>query len=109
VKSVTFAPLVEGGITTTAAVNGITFFAYPGKPSLGAELMNDAATQISGRGGPRTLTWQGMETDGRYLISTILGAIDSANTLVADVGSMNSNVLFEVGYALTEQAATAVH
>ncbi|MFD2078715.1 hypothetical protein SAMN05421678_113207 [Actinopolymorpha cephalotaxi] len=76
------------------------FFVYPGKPALAAEVMTSAAKLIGQRGGPTTRTWQDLEVDGRLVIDRVLEAISSASVIVADVGSMNSNVLFEVGYAL---------
>lgn len=45
-------------------------------------------------------TWQELRPAGRILIETITSKIDQCDALVAEVSSMNRNVLFEAGYAL---------
>jgi hypothetical protein len=84
------------------AGNG-TFFAYPGKPELRSEVMRSAAQLISSRLGVATTTWQQLEVEGRLVIGRITSAITAAKTTVAEVGGLNSNVLFEAGYALAQQ------
>ncbi|HEY8651487.1 MAG TPA: hypothetical protein VIL87_00120, partial [Dermatophilaceae bacterium] len=76
------------------------FFAYPGKPDLRAETLREAADHLGAVTGVECETWEGLDVDGRLIIGRITEAIDRADTLVAEVGTLNSNVLFEVGYAL---------
>lgn len=45
-------------------------------------------------------TWQSLNPGGRILLDMITAAIDECDVLVAEVSSMNRNVLFEAGYAL---------
>jgi hypothetical protein len=77
------------------------FFAYPGNPALVAETMRNAAAAISARTGNVATTWEQLRVDGRVMINEITAKIDSSQVVVAEVGSLNSNVLFEVGYALS--------
>lgn len=75
------------------------FFAYGGAPHLRAETVQDAATTLA-KQGYQAKTWQDLEVRGSVLIETICGAIDQSDTVVAEVSDLNSNVLFEAGYAL---------
>ncbi len=45
-------------------------------------------------------TWQQLPIEGRLLIDQVLAAVDASTVVMAEVGSLNSNVLFEVGFAL---------
>ena len=83
---------------TSAMATG-SFFAYAGQPPLRSETMRDAASALNGRG-LTAVTWEGLDVEGHYLVADICGAIDRAAAVVAEVSSMNSNVLFEAGYAL---------
>ena len=80
---------------------GAVFFAYPGTPELRSETLRDAAMAISDRLAVPVKTWQGLEVEGRLIIGQITSAIGEAATVVAEIGGLNSNVLFEVGYALS--------
>jgi hypothetical protein len=75
------------------------FFAYAGSPALRAEVMRDAARGLNQRGQSAS-TWEDLPIDGTLLIMTICERIDACQALVAEVSSMNPNVLFEVGYAV---------
>ena len=63
--------------------------------------MTTAAAELSNRG-MRGLTWQQMNPGGRVLIDVITNAIDECDVAVAEISSMNKNVLFEAGYALAK-------
>lgn len=76
------------------------FFAYPGSPPLLTETMREAARKIGERTELSVRTWEELRVDGRLIIGEVLRAIDSASTVVAEVTDLNSNVLFEIGYAL---------
>ncbi|HEY3547804.1 MAG TPA: hypothetical protein VGK17_17160 [Propionicimonas sp.] len=82
----------------TAQPNGI-FFAYPSHPQLRAETMRDTITRL-GRLEVPAEGWQDLPIDGHLLIGQICAAIDRCAAVVAEVSSMNSNVLFEAGYAM---------
>ncbi|WP_165068660.1 P-loop ATPase, Sll1717 family [Marisediminicola senii] len=75
------------------------FFAYAGQPSLRAETMRETISSLSSRGAV-TLGWQELAVEGKLLIDTICDAIDSSSAVVAEVSDLNSNVIFEAGFAL---------
>lgn len=75
------------------------FFAYGALPHLRAETVHHAATTLAKRG-YNSLTWQDLKIQGSVLIEKICRAIDDSDTVVAEVSDLNSNVLFEAGYAL---------
>lgn len=58
------------------------------------------AAQEVGESNITGLTWQCLHPGGRILIGAITAAINESDVLVAEVSSMNRNVLFEAGYAL---------
>lgn len=87
-------------LVSDSTVRGGVFFAYPGKPDLRAETLREAADLLRAAMVVPCETWEGLDVDGRLIIGRITEAIDRADTLVAEVGTLNSNVFFEVGYAL---------
>lgn len=79
------------------------FLAYPGQPALLAETLRSTAEKIEKRHAVTATTWESLKVDGRVMISEILSAIDASTAVLADIGSLNPNVLFEVGYALASE------
>lgn len=75
------------------------FFAYGAVPHLRAETVQAAATALAKRG-YASRTWQDLQVQGSVLVDKICRAIDDSDTVVAEVSDLNSNVLFEAGYAL---------
>lgn len=75
------------------------FFAYSGQPALAADTVRQAASNLQRRGVP-SKTWEQMDIAGSFLIQEICREIDSATVVVAEIGSLNANVLFEAGYAI---------
>lgn len=61
--------------------------------------MRQAADGLRKRG-QVARTWQELEIQGRILVDAICQAIDASDTVIAEVSDLNSNVLFEAGYAL---------
>lgn len=76
-----------------------SFFAYAAVPPLRAEAMRESAEALRQRG-YAARTWEDLEIEGRILIDSITGAIDASACVVAEISSMNLNVLFELGYAI---------
>lgn len=77
------------------------FFAYASQPASCGEAMTTAAASLSEKG-TSSSTWQNLHPGGRILIDRITEAIDGCGVVVAEVSSMNRNVLFEAGYALAK-------
>lgn len=75
------------------------FFAYSSSNALRAETMRNSAEQLRASG-VEASTWEDLEIEGRRLIPTICEAIQRADYVIAEVSDLNSNVLFEAGYAL---------
>jgi len=75
------------------------FFAYGSQDSLVSDTMQEAAKILLGNG-IQAATWEDLPVAGRHLISAICTEIDRSEVVIAEVGSLNGNVLFEAGYAL---------
>lgn len=60
--------------------------------------MRDAAKALNDRG-LLAVSWQNLNVEGHYLIVDICEAIDRSAAVVAEVSTLNSNVLFEAGFA----------
>ncbi|NTW38685.1 MAG: hypothetical protein HGA44_02175 [Cellulomonadaceae bacterium] len=82
-----------------------TFFAYPGNPPLRAETMREVITGLKARGAS-AVGWEDLSVDGTLLVEAICARIDACDALVAEVSSMNPNVLFELGYAVARNKPT---
>ncbi|MCL2470413.1 MAG: hypothetical protein FWF25_01540 [Propionibacteriaceae bacterium] len=75
------------------------FFAYGSSSPLRAETMRDAIKACN-KLGLQAEGWEEMLVGGRLLVDAITERIRSSASLVAEVSSLNANVLFEAGYAL---------
>ena len=93
----------DGDVTEPAA-NG-TFFAYASKPPLTAETMRQVISGLADRGVPAA-GWEELLIDGQVLIDTITQRIDASEAVVAEISTMNFNVLFELGYAVATNKPT---
>jgi nucleoside 2-deoxyribosyltransferase len=78
------------------------FVAYPGSDSLRAEAVRNGAKLIAERLGLDVLVWEKMQSTGNVLIEAIQAKIREAKIVIAEISSLNANVLFEVGYALSQ-------
>lgn len=78
------------------------FVAYAGSDSIRADAVRTGARLIAERCSLNVLTWQDMLTTGNILIESIQSRIREANILIAEVSTLNPNVLFEVGYAISQ-------
>jgi len=77
------------------------FFAYPSQPASCSEVIATAAEDLRAEG-IEASTWQELNVGGRILVERITSAIDNSDIVIAEVSSMNRNVLFEAGYALAK-------
>lgn len=75
------------------------FFGYPSKPPGPSHVMRATADLLRGQG-LTAQTWEDLENGGRVVISGVLRAIDEAESCVFDLTYINSNVSFELAYAL---------
>jgi len=78
-----------------------TFFIYPSEP---AEIANAIEASVSKlrvqRPGANPRTWRHLDIPGQIVFCEVCQAIHSASTIVADVTTLNFNVLFEIGFAI---------
>lgn len=79
------------------------FVAYPSSPPDNAESIEHAIESIKGGKTVDILGWKDLNATGRLLISTICSEIEKRDLFIADLTGINSNVLFEVGYALANK------
>ena len=77
------------------------FFVYPSNPPLHAETIRSAIKALS-TSHPDTLwmSWEDMKITGQILFCEICKQIRQAEYVVANITSLNFNVLFEIGYAI---------
>jgi hypothetical protein len=83
--------------------NVTCFVAYPSNPPDRAESIEEAIQRIKDGKAVDILGWKDLRITGRLIISAICDAIGSKDLFIADLTGLNSNVLFELGYALVNR------
>lgn len=76
------------------------FFAYAAEPEATGETISIAARSLSARPDVTATPWQAMEVAGRLILSQITEAINESDLVCCELGTLNANVLFELGYAI---------
>ena len=76
------------------------FIAFASDNAALAETLELFASQVTSAGVAQLATWQELQIGGRLLLSTICEAITKRALFIADVSTLNPNVLFEVGFAI---------
>jgi len=80
------------------------FAAYPSTPACLAATIKEAISQLNGSGMDLDVTgWHDLKVAGKLIIAEVCQAIDSADVVIADVTTLNHNVLFELGYAIARK------
>lgn len=79
------------------------FFAYPLDPEATSETVALAAKNLNGRAEISAQTWQGLPVTGGLVLSQITAAIDRADLVCCELGTLSPNVLFELGYAIARE------
>lgn len=76
-------------------------FLFPSKPEFIAETISNAVDQLSKLAGDRKwLTWKELAVPGQIVFCEICKSIRHTKLVVADVTTLNFNLLFEIGYTL---------
>jgi hypothetical protein len=76
-------------------------FLFASQPDTISSTIEDAAKALQlARGDKRFATWKDLGTDGQILFCQICKAIRYSRIVVADVTTLNFNLLFELGYAI---------
>ena len=70
-----------------------------------SQMVVDAARLLCAADPSRTRSnvvksWEEMDIAGRFISTTILSDIDAADFLLADISTLNFNVVYEIGYAI---------
>ena len=81
------------------------FYAFPNQPAALAETINNALRMLRmdpdiRRDNVRFTPWTDLTTGGKQLVATILSNIDRSDVFACDLTYVNSNVAFELGYAI---------
>jgi len=79
------------------------FFAYGSHPASSGECIEEAIKIINVTHEVQLSSWKQLNISGKYLISSILDAIDNCDFFCADLTGLNNNVLFELGYAIARE------
>ena len=78
------------------------FVAYASSIPGHGDAIEAAVAELKG-GGTAIKTWVELEIDGQVILSSICSEIINAELFVADVTQLNSNVLFELGFAIAKK------
>jgi nucleoside 2-deoxyribosyltransferase len=76
-------------------------FLYPNEPEIISATIEEAARQLRvAAGTKRWLTWKDLGVTGQIIFCQICKALRYTNFVVADVTTLNFNLLFEIGFAI---------
>lgn len=78
------------------------FYAYPSSPHVIKQVIQAAVERLNSSSGLNITTWEENDVAGYPLITPIIGSIDQADFLLADISRLNFNVTFEIGYAIAK-------
>ena len=78
------------------------FFGYDSKPEVNRHALLTACHELARSGATRTLSWEDLKVEGRIILGRVLDAIDSSKACAFDITTLDENVLFELGYAVTK-------
>ncbi len=77
------------------------FAVYPSEPAFIADAVENAIKRVrQSLNGQGWITWRDLGIPGQIIFCGICKALRSTQRTIADVTTLNSNVLFEIGYAL---------
>jgi hypothetical protein len=77
------------------------FFLYPSQPEIIANTIDETIFRLKRTAsGHNWLSWRELDITGQIIFCQICKAMRSAGVVVADVTTLNFNVLFEIGYAM---------
>lgn len=83
------------------AVHSDALFLFPSKPISVASVIEESVTQLSKVAGEKTWkSWKNLDVPGQIIFCEICKAIRFTRLVVADVTTLNFNLLFEIGYSL---------
>lgn len=80
------------------------FFAYPSKPPALGETIEEAIKQINKQCAiyVKISSWVKLKNTGKIVISEICREINNSLLFMCDISELNSNVMFELGFAIAK-------
>jgi hypothetical protein len=76
-------------------------FLYPNEPQIIATTIEESARQLRiANSSKRWLTWKDLNVSGQIIFCQVCKALRFTNFAVADVTTLNFNLLFEIGFAI---------
>jgi hypothetical protein len=79
---------------------GSAFFGFPSEPHSRVDAVIAAVARLGESGLIAAVPWTHLQNRGRVVIDAITDAIDACSLAAFDVTDLNTNVWFEVGYAI---------
>lgn len=87
--------------TFRAQIGREAFFIYPSTPAVIAQTVREAIRGLQQySASEQWLSWEGLPISGQIVFCEICKAIRSSRYVVANITTLNFNVLFEIGYAI---------
>ncbi len=83
-----------------SAPDSKVFYAYPSTPPSAPDAAETAVRDLHRTGLVSVIPWEKLFVNGRLIPSEVFAAIDEAGVVIADLTTLNPNVLYEVGYAI---------
>ena len=77
-----------------------TLFLYPSEPKIIASTLELASEKLRDTASADSITWRDLHTAGQIIFCKICKASRFAQCIVADVTTLNFNLMFEIGFAL---------
>lgn len=82
-------------------VHTAAFVCYPSRPPQIASTVEDAVENLRNRDRSRKwFTWKGMDIAGQVIFCSICKSMRFSEHIIADVTTLNFNLMFEIGYGL---------
>lgn len=81
----------------------MVFFGYSSEPELSREAIYNAVRELDTVADLSVTSWEDLFVDGRVIIDSITDKIDASRCCAFDISTLNSNVLFELGYAIARK------
>ncbi|MEH6960812.1 hypothetical protein, partial [Bacillus altitudinis] len=79
------------------------FYAYPSHRADLLQNIREAIKDINKAGSIRITSWEDFGISGKPIIQNILKAIEQCDIFMCDLTYLNSNVLYELGYAIAKE------
>lgn len=77
-----------------------TLFLYPSDPEIIASTLEAASAKLRSIASVYSITWRDLHTAGQIIFCEVCKASRFAQCIIADVTTLNFNLMFEIGFAL---------